>query len=75
VAIDLVLSETNPIESVLGSAKIPTTSDTSHGINEALKGVIHGLSQKARDHIIAVNIGTTVSVLSPSLLKLFTHFL
>ncbi|KAJ4218571.1 hypothetical protein NW759_008464 [Fusarium solani] len=59
VAIDLVLSETNPIESVLGSAKIPTTSDTSHGINEALKGVIHGLSQKARDDIIAVNIGTT----------------
>ncbi|KAI8676237.1 hypothetical protein NCS56_00511000 [Fusarium sp. Ph1] len=59
VAIDLVLSETSPIESVLGSAKIPTTSDTSHGINEALKGVIRGLSQEARDDIIAVNIGTT----------------
>ncbi|KAI8670565.1 hypothetical protein NCS57_00528100 [Fusarium keratoplasticum] len=59
VAIDLVLSETSPIESVLGSAKIPTTSDTSHGINESLKRVIHGLSQEARDDIIAVNIGTT----------------
>ncbi|KAJ4184844.1 hypothetical protein NW755_008757 [Fusarium falciforme] len=59
VAIDLVLSETSPIESVLGSAKIPTTSDTSHGINEALKGVIHGLSHEAKDGIIAVNIGTT----------------
>jgi hypothetical protein len=75
VAIDLVLSETSPIESVLGSAKIPTTSDTSHGINEALKGVIRGISQEARDDIIAVNIGTTVSILSYSLLKLFTDFL
>ncbi|RSL69855.1 hypothetical protein CEP53_002072 [Fusarium sp. AF-6] len=59
VAIDLVLTETRPIDSILGSAKIPTTSDTSHGINEALKEVIGGLSQKARDDIIAVNIGTT----------------
>ncbi|RSL47207.1 hypothetical protein CEP54_013521 [Fusarium duplospermum] len=59
VAIDLGLSETKPIESILGSAKIPTTADTSHGINEALKKVICGLSRKARDDIIAVNIGTT----------------
>ncbi|RSL87793.1 hypothetical protein BHE90_006272 [Fusarium euwallaceae] len=59
VAIDLVLSEKRPIESILGSAKIPTTSDTSHGINEALKKVIGGLSQQARNDIIAVNIGTT----------------
>ncbi|KAL2694822.1 hypothetical protein Neosp_001409 [[Neocosmospora] mangrovei] len=59
VAIDLSLSETTPIDSILGSAKIPTTSDTSHGINEALKEVIGGLSREARDDIIAVNIGTT----------------
>ncbi|KAI8720101.1 hypothetical protein NCS52_00454600 [Fusarium sp. LHS14.1] len=59
VAIDLSLSETTPIDSILGSAKIPTTSDTSHGINEALKEVISGLSRKARDDIIAVNVGTT----------------
>ncbi|KAJ4328907.1 hypothetical protein N0V84_000695 [Fusarium piperis] len=59
VAIDLPLSETKPIESILGSAKIATTSDTSHGIGEALKRVIDGLSKQARDDIIAVNIGTT----------------
>ncbi|KAM0427907.1 hypothetical protein ACHAPT_007366 [Fusarium lateritium] len=59
VAIDLSWSETKPIESILDSTKIPTTSDTSHGINEALKSVIHDLPQEARDDIIAVNIGTT----------------
>ncbi|KAH6977446.1 hypothetical protein BKA56DRAFT_633121 [Ilyonectria sp. MPI-CAGE-AT-0026] len=59
VAIDLALSQTKPVESILSSAKIPTTFDVSHGINEALNNVIGSLSQNARDDIVAVNIGTT----------------
>jgi fatty acid-binding protein DegV len=64
VAIDLSLSETKPIESILGHAKTPTTRDTSQGIEEALKRIIETLSRESRDNIIAVNIGTTVSSLN-----------
>ncbi|KAF4460640.1 DUF917-domain-containing [Fusarium albosuccineum] len=59
VAIDLSLSQNEPIQSILSSTKTPTTLDTGHGINEALKRVIKGLPQAARNDIIAVNIGTT----------------
>ncbi|KAJ3536034.1 hypothetical protein NM208_g6890 [Fusarium decemcellulare] len=59
VAIDLSLSQNEPIQSILSSTKTPTTLDTGHGINEALKKIIKGLPQAARDDIIAVNIGTT----------------
>ncbi|KAF5003329.1 hypothetical protein FDECE_10114 [Fusarium decemcellulare] len=59
VAIDLSLSQNEPIQSILSSTKTPTTLDTGHGINEALKEVIESLPQAARDDIIAVNIGTT----------------
>ncbi|KAH6889852.1 hypothetical protein B0T10DRAFT_572002 [Thelonectria olida] len=59
VAIDLTLSETTPIESILSHAKTPTTRDTSQGIEEALRRVIETLSEKSLEDIIAVNIGTT----------------
>ncbi|VUC35962.1 unnamed protein product, partial [Clonostachys rosea] len=59
VAVDLALSETQPVESILSSTKVPTTPDTSRGINEALKNILGDLPVHARDEITAVNIGTT----------------
>ncbi|CAG9955853.1 unnamed protein product, partial [Clonostachys rosea f. rosea IK726] len=59
VAIDLTLSETKPAQSILSTIKTPTTPDTSLGINTALRKLLGDLPEKARDDVIAVNVGTT----------------
>ncbi|KAH7141962.1 hypothetical protein EDB81DRAFT_899419 [Dactylonectria macrodidyma] len=59
VAIDLELSVTKPIESILSSTKTPTTRNTSQGISIALKKIISDLPEQARRDVIAVNVGTT----------------
>ncbi|CAH0028807.1 unnamed protein product [Clonostachys rhizophaga] len=59
VAIDLALSETQPARSILSTTKTPTTPDTSLGINTALRKILGDLPEKARDDVIAVNVGTT----------------
>lgn len=63
VAIDLALTETKPARSILSTTKTPTTPDTSLGINTALRKILGDLPEKARDDVIAVNVGTTVSLL------------
>ncbi|CAI6025497.1 unnamed protein product, partial [Clonostachys chloroleuca] len=59
VAIDLALTETKPARSILSTTKTPTTPDTSLGINTALRKILGDLPEKARDDVIAVNVGTT----------------
>ncbi|KAF7562839.1 hypothetical protein G7046_g1281 [Stylonectria norvegica] len=63
VAIDLSLSDIRREKSILAHFKTPTTKEVKDGIEVALRDVIGQLSQTSRNAIVAVNLGTTVSVI------------